>query len=156
MKDYIELGNRISWQDNKLVTKLLLLNKNLDILHDNGSYFIRAVESNSADIVKSLLDYFEKNQLSAYKEGCHEYHILKNKMHDILEMAIEDVELSLEMKQVLSSYLDFEGDLDSRLQEFNEEENSDYQLWASSLQSNSDNPENIICSGETEPSPDLN
>ena len=120
MKDYTELGNRISWEDNNLVTKLLLLNKNLDVLHDNGSYFIRAIESNSYDIVNTLLDYFQSNQLSKYEPRTYEYSSLKKKMHDIVKLAIEDVDLTKEMQKILTPYLpqeeeDYQLDLNDSL-----------------------------------------
>jgi len=120
MKDYIELGNRISWEDNNLVTKFLLLNKNLDVLHDNGSYFIRAIESNSYDIVNTLLEYFESNQLSKYEPRTYEYSSLKKKMYDIVKLSIEDVDLTKEMQKILTPYLpqeeeDYQLDLNDPL-----------------------------------------
>jgi len=120
MKDYIELGNRVSWEDNNLVTKLLSLNKNLDVLHDNGSYFIRAIESNSYDIVNTLLEYFESNQLSKYEPRSYKYSSLKKKMYDIIELAIEDAELTKEMQKILTPYLpqkeeDYQLDLNDSL-----------------------------------------
>jgi hypothetical protein len=68
-----------------------------------------AVEDNNIEIVNILLDYFNDNQLVKYTTGSAEYLLLKNKLRDILEIAIEDVDLSQEMKEVLSSYIDFEG-----------------------------------------------
>ena len=120
MKDYIEWGNRISWEDNNLVTKFLLLNKNLDVLHDNGSYFIRAIESNSYDIVNTLLEYFESNQLSKYEPRTYEYSSLKKKMYDIVKLSIEDVDLTKEMQKILTPYLpqeeeDYQLDLNDPL-----------------------------------------
>lgn len=107
-EEYNKLSDRIAWNNCQLVVDVLQKNVALDVTHNNGKFFILAIENNSPTIVKLLLDYFEKNQLSLHKANFYEYHILKNKMRDILEIAIEDVELSPEMKEALSSYLNFE------------------------------------------------
>jgi len=109
MKNYINLANGISWKNKLLVDDILLKNLDLDLLFDKGTFFIMSIENNSYDIVKSLLDYFNNNQLSKCTNGLTEYLLLKNKLRDILEIAIEDIKLPQEMKEVLSSYIDFEG-----------------------------------------------
>lgn len=106
---YIKLSDRISWNDKSLVCDLLERNKDLDITYKDGKFFIMAVEDNNIEIVKILLDYFNDNQLVKYTTGSAEYLLLKNKLRDILEIAIEDVDLSREMKEALSPYIDFEG-----------------------------------------------
>ena len=132
---------------------MLNTSKDINVLYQEGAFFRFVIKNNNVETCSALLTYFETKQFSKKNT---EYQEAKEKLIEILENAICEREIPKEMKQVLSPYLDFEGDLYSRLQEFNEEENSDYQLWSGSLQSNSDNPENIICSGEIEPSPDLN
>ncbi len=107
MKDYEDLSDRIGANRCSMVINLLNKNTNLDLMYDNGTFFKMAIENNSHDIIKVLLDYFEENQLSAYKENSYEYSILKGKMRDILKFAINSVELSSETQKVLSSYLDF-------------------------------------------------
>lgn len=106
-EEYSKLSDRIAWNNYDLVIDILQRNISLDMIHDKGKFFILAVEDNNPTIIKLLLDYFENNQLSAYKLHSYEYSILKGKMRDILKMAIEDVELSSETQKVLSSYLDF-------------------------------------------------
>jgi hypothetical protein len=113
MKNYINLGNRISWGDKELVNDILSAQKDLDVLHGDGTYFNRAIEDNNHDIVQSLLSYFDKNQLSAYQEGSYEYSELRDKLQSILEAAIEEVDLSEEMKQALVSYIKFEDSIHS-------------------------------------------
>jgi hypothetical protein len=108
-EEYIKLSDRISWNDKSLVSDLLERNKDLDITYKDGKFFIMAVEDNNIEIVKILLDYFNYNQLVKYTTGSVEYLLSKNKLKDILEIAIEDVNLSQEMKEVLSPYIDFEG-----------------------------------------------
>ena len=109
MKNYIDLANGISWKNKSLVNDVLSKNVDLDLLFDKGTFFNMSIENNSCDIVNSLLNYFNSNQLAKYTTGSTEYLLLKNKLRDILEVAIEDVELSQGMKEMLSSYLDFEG-----------------------------------------------
>ena len=134
MKDYIDLGNRISWGEAQLVSKLLSLNKNLDVLHYEGSFFIRAIESNNYDIVNTLLEYFENNQLNKYEPRSLEFSILKRKMYDIIELAIEDVKLTEEMEKVLAPYLpqeeeDYQLDLMNDLLVAEDNHNPDYETF---------------------------
>jgi len=109
MKEYIKLGNRISSQNEKLVNDILSSNNNLNVLHGEGTFFIRSIENNNIKIVQSLLEYFEKNQLSKYDSMSIEHYNLKNQLIEIINIAIDEVNLSSEMKEVLSPYIDFEG-----------------------------------------------
>ncbi len=110
MKVYYSLSDRIAGGKYLMVQRLLDNNSDLDLMYDNGTFFNMAIENNNYDIVKTLLDYFTKNQLSDYEESTYEYSNLKSKMRNVLETAIEDVPLSEEMKQVLSSYISFDDD----------------------------------------------
>jgi hypothetical protein len=109
MEDYIELSNSISWKNKKFVQDILSKNKNLDLLYRDGKFFNMAIENDCIDIVRSLVSYFNEYQLAKYTSGSTEYLLLKNKLRSTLETAIEDVELSQEMKEALSPYIDFEG-----------------------------------------------
>ena len=110
-EDYIQLSDRISWKNKLLVSNILNKNTDLDLTYNEGEFFTLAIEGNSVEIVKTLLDYFNNNQLAKYKSGSIEYLLLKNKMRDILEIAIEDVSLSEEMDEVLNPYLPKEDDI---------------------------------------------
>lgn len=107
-EDYIQLSDRISWKNGALVSNILNKNLDLDLTYNEGEFFTLAIESNSVEIIKTLLDYFNNNQLEKYPSGSTEYLLLKNKIIDILDIAIEDVDLSEEMKQVLSPYMRIE------------------------------------------------
>lgn len=150
MKDYIDLGNRISWGESQLVSKLLSLNKNLDVLHYDGSFFIRAIESNNYDIVNTLLEYFENNQLSKYEPRSLEFSILKKKMYDIIELAIEDVKLTEEMEKVLAPYLpqeeeDYQLDLMNDLLVAEDNHNPDYETFETvKIGEHHENPDQIL------------
>lgn len=109
MKEYIKLGNRISAQNEDLVKDILSSNNNLDVLHGKGTFFIRSIENNNIKIVEALLEYFEKNQLSKYDSRSIEYYNLKTQLIEIIDIAIDEVNLSSEMKEILSPYIDFEG-----------------------------------------------
>jgi hypothetical protein len=108
-EDYIQLSDRISWKNGPLVSNILNKNIDLDLTYNEGEFFTLAIESNSVEIIKTLLDYFNNNQLAKHTSGTTEYLLLKNKLRSALETAIEDVELSQEMKKVLSPYIDFES-----------------------------------------------
>jgi hypothetical protein len=109
MKDYIELSNSISWKNKDFVQGILSKNKNLDLLYRDGKFFNMSIENDCIDIVVSLVSYFDNYQLAKHTSGTTEYLLLKNKLRSALETAIEDVDLSQKMKEVLSPYIDFEG-----------------------------------------------
>jgi hypothetical protein len=117
-EDYIQLSDRISWKNVSLVSNILNKNIDLDLTYNEGEFFTLAIENNSVEIIKTLLDYFNENHLSKYTSGSTEYLLLKNKMRDILEVAIEDVSLSEEMKEMLSPYIDFEGSEHGTINDF--------------------------------------
>lgn len=106
---YIQLSDRIAWSNKSLVEDILSQNKDLDLLHKNGKFFKMAIESNSTDITEILLEYFANNQLSKYDSKSIEYYNLKKQLIEIIEVAIDEVDLLPEMKEVLSPYIDFEG-----------------------------------------------
>ena len=108
-REHSKLSNGISCNNKLLIDDILEKHKDLDLTYNDGTFFKASVEDGSVDIVSALLKYFADNQLGNYKEGSVEYLMCKNKLRDILEIAAEDVELSQEMKEILSSYIDFEG-----------------------------------------------
>lgn len=120
-EDYIQLSDRISWKNGSLVSSILNKNIDLDLTYNEGEFFTLAIENNSVEIIKTLLDYFNEHHLSKYTSGSKEYLLLKNKMRDILEVAIEDVNLSEEMKEILSPHIDFEGSEDGTINDFLED-----------------------------------
>jgi ankyrin repeat protein len=107
MKTYYSLSDRVAAKKYSMVKRLLDDSLNLDLTYDNGTLFTMAIENNSYDIVKILLEYFEQNQLNSYKHGSYEYSLLKGKIRNIIEQTIEYSDISLEMKNILSPYLDF-------------------------------------------------
>ena len=83
-------------------------NKNtdeLDALYSHGWLFNIAISKNNVEICKMLLDFFENKQFPIKN---NEYAEAKEKLKEILENATDSIELSPEMKQVLSPYLNFE------------------------------------------------
>jgi len=107
--------------DDNEVLEILKKDNTLDVMHDSGSFFNIAIEVNNPNIVKALLKHFERNRLQLYqdhyekfketnleqyRDHSQQYLTLKNKVKGILETAIEDVDLSEEMKEVLSPYID--------------------------------------------------
>ncbi|MCP5378738.1 MAG: hypothetical protein H6910_06450, partial [Rickettsiaceae bacterium] len=108
MKDYVELSNSISWKNKDFVQDILSKNKSLDLLYRDGKFFNMAIETDCIDIVVSLVNYFNNYQLAKYTSGTAEYLLLKSKLRSALETAIEDIDISQGMKEVLSPYIDFE------------------------------------------------
>jgi len=117
-EEYTNLSNAIRWGNQSMLLNTLNKNSDLDLTYKEGKFFILAVEDNNIKIVEPLLDYFNNNQLVRYENRSLEYILLKNKMRDVLEIAIEDVSLSEEMKKQLSLYINFEDE---------EQDISDYQ-----------------------------
>lgn len=108
MKDYVDLSNSISWKNKDFVQDILSKNKSLDLLYRDGKFFNMAIETDCIDIVVSLVNYFNNYQLAKYTSGTAEYLLLKSKLRSALETAIEDIDISQGMKEVLSPYIDFE------------------------------------------------
>lgn len=100
------LYNFCGWNDTKRVQELLDLFDDIDILYENGVFFDLAISKNNVEICKFLLSYFETKQFpiknSKYQEA-------REKLVEILENATDSVELSPEIKEVLSPYIDFES-----------------------------------------------
>lgn len=108
-QDYIKLSDRIAWKNRSLVEDILSHNEDLDLLHKNGKFFKMAIEDNSTDIVEILLEYFQKNQFGKYDSQSIEYYNLRTQLVEVIEIALDEVTLSAEMKKILSLYIDFDG-----------------------------------------------
>jgi hypothetical protein len=108
-EEYTNLSNGIRWGNQAMLLNTLNKNSDLDLTYKEGKLFIMAVEDNNVKLVKPLLDYFKDNQLANYKDDSVDYLLLKSKMRGILEIAIEDVSLSEDMKAIISPYIDLEG-----------------------------------------------
>jgi len=113
MKLHMSLSDRIGAKKYNMVMSILNNNKELDITYNEGEFFIIAIKNNSVDIVKALLDYFKSNQLanstiSRIEDMSKEAQLLITKIRNILDVATQDIDLSKEMKEVLSPYIDFE------------------------------------------------
>lgn len=114
MKQYTSLADRIGAKKYHMVMSILNNNKEIDVTYNEGEFFIIGIKQNSTDIVKALLDYFKQNQLSSHginkvEDMPKEDQLLMVKIRNILDVATQDVDLSQEMKEVLSPYIDFEG-----------------------------------------------
>jgi hypothetical protein len=77
---------------------------NIDVMYKNGALFEFSIIKNSTEMLKALLTYFEEKQFPIKNS---EYQEAREKLIKILENSIS-VELSLEMKKILSPYIDFE------------------------------------------------
>ena len=100
------------WNETERVVRILNNFKDIDVLYENGSFFDFAISKNNSEICKALLDYFENKQFPVKNV---QYQEEKSKLIEILENATDSVELSIEMKNILSSYINFESSEDDRL-----------------------------------------
>ena len=100
------------WNETERVVRILNNFKDIDVLYENGSFFDFAISKNNFEICKSLLDYFENKQFPVKNV---QYQEEKSKLIEILENASDSVELSIEMKNILSPYINFESSEDDRL-----------------------------------------
>lgn len=112
--NYIHLSDYITWNDYNLVTKELSQLIELDVLYDNGRFFKFAILENNYEIFEALLKYFKENQLNKYEINSEEYNNLNNQLIEILENAIDGVDISPEMQQVLSPYINFDNSFEYR------------------------------------------
>jgi hypothetical protein len=108
-KEHIRLSDFIASNRGDLVSDILSNTKDLDMTYSDGNFFRLAIDNNNHSVTRDLLSYFESNQLSQCKPSSIKYILLKDKIKNILEVAVEDVELSQGMKGILSPYIDFEG-----------------------------------------------
>jgi hypothetical protein len=106
------LYNFCGWNDTKRVQQLLDTFDDIDILYENGSFFDFAISKGNVEICKALITYFENKQFPTKNT---EYQEAKDKLIEILENATDSVDLSLEMKVVLTPYVNFESSEDDRL-----------------------------------------
>jgi len=90
------------------LSEVLGADPGLDITSNEGELLILAIGGGNTAMLKLLLGYFHDNQLRQYKADSLEYLTLKKKMHEILEIAIEDVKLSDSMKEILADYINFD------------------------------------------------
>lgn len=100
------LYNFCGWNDTKRAQELLDLFDDIDILYENGVFFDLAISKGNVEICKSLLNYFENKQFPTKNT---EYQEAREKLVEILENATDSIELSPEIKEVLSPYIDFEN-----------------------------------------------
>ena len=100
------LYNFFCWNDIKEIKAILNTFEDVDILYKNGVFFDFAISKGNVEICKALITYFEDKQFSIKNI---QYQEAKNKLQEILENITDNIDLSLEMKQILAPYIDFEG-----------------------------------------------
>ena len=76
---------------------LMQHHKNIDIMYENGVFFELAIVKDRPEILEILLQHTNNENIDS------------SKLVSILESIIEEVDLSPEMKEILSPYIDFEG-----------------------------------------------
>ena len=109
---YVELSDGLRTESNLIVSHVLENDLTLDLTYNDGEFFILAVDNGNGnvDVLKILVDYFEKNQLSKYQEGSYACLSLRKNMLDIVAKIVDDVKISEDMQAVLGKYLPKEED----------------------------------------------
>ena len=87
--------------------------QNIDIMYENGVFFELALVKDRPEILEILLQHIKDDNIDS------------DKLISTLETIVEGIELSPEMKKILSPYIDFEGSVDRREHDF---DNFDLQL----------------------------
>lgn len=100
------------WNETQYVKSILTKSNDLDVLHEDGILFRFAISKGNVEICKSLLEYFENKQFPLKNK---DYEEVKEKLTEILENAIDEVELSPEMQEVLRPYVNFDNSFEDRL-----------------------------------------
>ena len=71
--------------------------EDIDVMYEDGAFFDFAVSKDNLDMLKLLLQYADDKKVD------------KNQLREILQKNSEGWDISLEMKQILAPYIDFEG-----------------------------------------------
>jgi hypothetical protein len=98
--------------DTKYVKILLSNFDDIDVFYKNGILFDIAISNNNIKICEALFEYFETKQFSIKNT---DYDKAKEKLTEILENAIDGIDLSTEMQEVLRPYVNFDNSFEDRL-----------------------------------------
>ena len=112
---YHSLIDKISSGRVKAAESVLLGNKDFDLTYNDGICFKLALGIRSPEMVKTLIKYFEDNQLSKYELGSQDYILLKNQVREAIELAIEDV--SLDNKMLISTIAGYTSAFDTKTED---------------------------------------
>jgi hypothetical protein len=91
---------------------ILEKSNDIDVFYEDGIFFKFAISKSNVEMCKSLLEYFNNKQFPIHNQ---DYEEAKEKLTEILEGAIDGLELSQEMKEALAPYINFEDSIDERL-----------------------------------------
>ncbi len=90
----------------QMVKQLLDTFDDIDVLYKNGTFFDFAITKGNVEICKSLIEYFEQKQ---YPIKNSNYESAKVELIEILTNATDGIKLSIEMKGILSEYIELEA-----------------------------------------------
>jgi len=87
-----------------MVKHILKNSKSIDLTYDEGICFKSALKIRNAEMMKTLIGYFENKQLSEYEEGSQDYVSLKNQVVEIIEEFTEYDILDDEMLYIIVTF----------------------------------------------------
>lgn len=95
------------------IIELLEQYQEIDVLYEEGSFFIFAISKNNTEVVEALLSYFEKTQFPV-KDNNYCYQLYKNKLREVLHETLDTYDISEEMQKIINSFISTDNDTDSR------------------------------------------
>ena len=97
----------------------------INVLYSDGQLFKIAISNNNFKICETLLSFFENKQNPSEEQ--------KEQLKDMLEEITSFSNVSKEMQLALKNYIPYEED--SREEYFDERDNTNFQNWLNSVQS---------------------
>jgi hypothetical protein len=118
---------------------MLKANPDLNILFEDGICFLFAIQDDNLDLLDMLIDYYQKNHLSKFKEGTTDYNIEKFKLRDIFIDIYERLlpeDISDRIKERIDKYCGYSledrmynDDSDGQIEDFSEDEFEDMEEY---------------------------
>jgi len=107
-----ELYDYCRRDQNSDIVQLFKQHLDLDLTYKKGIYFRFAIKHNNVEMLKMLLEYYEKTQLQGDFGNQYAIPLAKQKLQTILQDAIKSFDISEEVQKVLNQYLSKEEDSD--------------------------------------------
>lgn len=104
MSQYHSLIDKITSGRVKMVKHVLENSKTIDLTYDEGICFKLALKMHDAEMMKTLIGYFENKQLSEYEKDSRDYISLKNQVAEIIEEYTEYDTLDDEMSYIITTF----------------------------------------------------
>ncbi|MDF2965717.1 MAG: hypothetical protein K0Q51_1105 [Rickettsiaceae bacterium] len=98
LEDYCRWGIEFNLEVGELLKK-----ENIDISYDNYRYFLFAIRNDNLELLKMLIDYYEKHVLARFDEGTTHYNAAKARLYFILNEYVQN-KTCQEIKEFIADY----------------------------------------------------